>query len=839
VGPLAAEIGRIPGITAADALSFVDLDPGSLEAGGTIVDRPLRVLGFDADYQAHHPSIRLVDGSLDPSSAVLSVEAARTLGVEPGGTVSLTIPGRTEPLTLPVGGIADLARATPLFASRKSTKLEDFLYVPNSVVVSPALFESTIIPAFQAAAATQGSVRKTFPVLEVDVMVDRGRLRSDPAHALAQTSAVATAIGQVAPGQDYLIDNISNTLEVARADAAVGKRMFIFLGLPGVVLAAFLAAYAGSVLASTQRREHANLRIRGADRAVLARILAYKTLAFACAGSLVGVALGLLAVMVIAGRSSLLAASTADLVASALIALGVGVVTIGLALYLPGRRALGREIAQERRELELDPAPAWRRWRLDVALVVVAIVATAVALAGGAFDAPAGSVSLGQSASLPSYLLLAPMVAWIGGTLLSVRVLQAGTARLPLPAPPRFGPVVRGTLTRSLRRRSWTLGTGMVGLGLVVAFGVNLALFSSSYDAAKAADARFVIGSDLRITPSVLSGQPHPPEYASSLEVPAVTAVSPVVFELENAVLIGPYDQDRADLTAIDPTSFERVAPLSDSFFLDGTAAETMAALAADPHGLLVDADLADELFVETGDDVRVVLARGTDRQTVADFHVVGRFDRLPGFPQGVSLVTTVDRYAAATGLDQVDFFLARTADAGADGLDRAVVALEEGPGRQDPITIDTTATALNKDQSSLTALDIHGLVRLDLLATLLMSVTCVAIFVFGLMLQRRREYVTLRAQGMPERQVGALVLGEAGLVAVGGLLAGAAVGVAMAYVFVHILRPLFVLEPRMTVDGTGLALLLALPIVATGVSALAAATMLRRMRPTELLRDP
>ena len=68
---------------------------------------------------------------------------------------------------------------------------------------------------------------------------------------------------------------------------------------------------------------------------------------------------------------------------------------------------------------------------------------------------------------------------------------------------------------------------------------------------------------------------------------------------------------------------------------------------------------------------------------------------------------------------------------------------------------------------------------RLDLLATLLMSVACVAIFVFGLMLQRRREYVTLRAQGMPARQVGALVLGEAGLVAVGGLVVGAVVGIA------------------------------------------------------------
>ena len=111
--------------------------------------------------------------------------------------------------------------------------------------------------------------------------------------------------------------------------------------------------------------------------------------------------------------------------------------------------------------------------------------------------------------------------------------------------------------------------------------------------------------------------------------------------------------------------SFGRVAPLADSLFLDGTAAETMDALAADPRGLLVQADLADSLSVETGDDVRLVLARGTEQQTVADFHVVGRFDEMPGFPEGVSLVAGLDAYTRATGLDQADFFLARTGRGG------------------------------------------------------------------------------------------------------------------------------------------------------------------------------
>ena len=108
-------------------------------------------------------------------------------------------------------------------------------------------------------------------------------------------------------------------------------------------------------------------------------------------------------------------------------------------------------------------------------------------------------------------------------------------------------------------------------------------MFSATYDAAKAADSKFVVGSDLRVTPSVLSPRGHPPSFASKLKAPGVSAATPVVFKPENSVLIGPYNQDLKDLAAIDPASFERVATLSDSFFVDRSAAGAMAALPGGP----------------------------------------------------------------------------------------------------------------------------------------------------------------------------------------------------------------------------------------------------------------
>lgn len=482
--------------------------------------------------------------------------------------------------------------------------------------------------------------------------------------------------------------------------------------------------------------------------------------------------------------------------------------------------------------------PAWQRLRLDFILLGFVVVGEIAALRSGAFDAPPGSVYAGQAVSLPSYLLLAPIVAWVAGMLLAVRVFEAFASRTPLPSAPRFGTPVRGTLSRSLRRRSWSLAGGVIAVGLVVAFGTSLALFAATYDSAKAADARFVVGSDLRVTPSVLSNREHPPSFASKLRVPGVSAATPVVFKLENSILIGPFNEDRENLAAIDAQSLGRVERLSDAFFPGSSAVKAMAALRADPRGILVASTTADDLQFGRGDKVKVLFARGTKQQSLQTMHVVGLFKKLPGFPRAPNLVANLDFYTQTTGLAHADFFLAKATDPGHAGLARATAALRSGPGRADRITIETTETALDKDQSSLTALNVHGLIALDSLYTLMMAAAGIAIFVFGLMLQRRREYVTLRAQGMYAREIRMLVLGESAVVAAGGLVAGILVGTGMAALLVHVLRPLFGLDPSLTFSLAGIGTLAGLALTATLASALAATAVLRRLKPTELLRE-
>jgi putative ABC transport system permease protein len=835
---LAARVRAIPGVASADPLAFVDLPPGSVGVGSRMLTDTTRVFAFGEAYRRHYPSALVAAGSLRPGSVAVSVEAARALQASVGASLQINLPAGRGPLVRPIGGLTDLSRARPLFYSRRASDLEAFLYLPHSVVIDRSSFTGQIIPAFQAALGARNRITRTQPIQELDIRLNRSQLQSDPGTALGQARRIATAVDQLSPRGSYAIDNASNALQVARDDAAVAKRMFLFLGLPGALLAAFLTGYAGNILASTQRREQALLRIRGADGGHLLRMLVLRTLVLAGAGSLVGVALGLLAVTVILGPSTLFETSAAQLALTAVISAIVGMLATGLALYLPGRRALHREITQERAEIELAPMPAWRRYGLDVMLLLAVVAGEVIALRSGAFNAAPGSVYAGRAVSLPSYLLLAPLGVWIAGVMLSVRLFHAAASRSPLGLGAAFGTPVRGSLTRSLRRRSWSLAGGVAAVGLVIAFGTSLLMFTTTYDAGKAADARFTLGSDLRVTPSVLSTMPHPPAYASQLQVPGIADVTPVVYRPQNAVLTTAFNEDQKSLAAIDPAGFRRVGALSDRIFPGGSAGAALSALRRDPRGVLLTTTTADDLKVTVGDQVKVLFARGTARQTDVKARVVGLFDRFPGFPDGVDVISNLSRYESATHGTPADFFLARTSTPGAAGLAAASDALRRGPGSRDRLNVDTTRTTLNKDQSSLTALNVRGLVDLNALFTLLMAAAGIAMFVFGLMLSRRREYVTLRAQGLQTHELRALVLGETGVVTGFALVAGVLVGCAMGVLLVRVLQPLFVLGRDAAFSVAGTAVLAGLVVLAAVLSAVAATELLRRLNPTELLRE-
>ena len=164
-----------------------------------------------------------------------------------------------------------------------------------------------------------------------------------------------------------------------------------------------------------------------------------------------------------------------------------------------------------------------------------------------------------------------------------------------------------------------------------------------------------------------------------------------------------------------------------------------------------------------------------------------------------------------------------------------AIGSLSSGPGQAVPIHIDSTETTLSKDQSSLTAINVNGLVRLNTFYALVTSVTAIAIFVFGLLVHRRGEFVALRALGMASREVRTLVIVEAAVVTLCGLAAGLLVGSLTALLSIGVLRGLFVLDPRIALPVGRFAAIGLVVLVAAVVSGLVAAELLRRLDSVEI----
>ncbi len=826
---LALRIGQLPGVAYASQLSLADLGLDTLTTSSATAVGPTRIFGFDEAYASHDETISIVDGALSTDGAVVSAEVAEALAVAPGDTVTVALPDGSK-LDLEITGVADLSRSRSLFSSRRGGDLETFIYNRNSVVVSPTLFAERVFPAYERAIARGTERLKSPPIREIDITVDRELLDADPATAVGETRAVAADVMALAQGQDYLLDNISNTLTVAAGDAATAKRLFVFLGVPGGFLAAILAAYSGSVLAHAQRREQATLRIRGASRRHLLRMLAVRTGLLTAAGAVVGLIAGYVAASAILGQESLARASNASVLTSAFVGTLGGFLATGLALYFTGRLAIDREINEDRARMQ-ERAPLWRRWRLDIVVTVLLVVGTVVAVSSNAFSGQAGSVYYGWSVQLNLTLLLLPLAVWLSGSLIVARITSGALNRVRPTSSPAFGRVTSGLVRRSIGRRPWAISTGAIVVSLIVGLAVSLAAFTTSYDVAKTADARYANGSDIKITPSPTANRSYAAEDADLFRTSHITDVTPVVYGLSNVILRSARTSDPANLVAVDPSGFTSVSPL------DEAVAAMLPVLDSDPSAILLTAEMADFLRAEVGDPLNVLLARATDEQVETQLKIVGLFERLPGFPSGADAIMSIGRHTELVPTKNPDFFLAAT---GFDDstLNRAVDELRAGPASADHLQIDTRQSTLDRDQSSLAALNISGLVSLDSAFALAMATVTMVVFVFGLLLQRRREYVTLRAQGLEQSTVRSLILAEAVITALAGALGGILIGGVMGYYFVMVLRPLFVLDPAYTLPPAALAPVLLLVLGATLICSAVGSRLVNRLEPTELLRD-
>jgi putative ABC transport system permease protein len=826
---LRTQIAATPGVVASAAVAAVDLGAGALSTPATTLAATTALFAFDPSYVGDFGIVRITSGAFTAGGALLSTEAADALAIRPGGQVAVRLPTGSA-LTVTVTGIADLRGAGPLFASRNPDTQGEFTYIPNVVVIDQATFTSSVLPALRADATSATPHLRTTPVLEVHIRADRGRYSTlAPAEALVRAQALRRTIERIDPGDARVIDNVAGALGAAQRDSVLARILFLFLGTPGVLLGAYLARYAAGLLAESERREIAILRARGAGPRHLAQSLLTETLALGAFGALSGLVVAAALVTAVFG-SPLPPGSTAQTIAaSSGLAILAGIVTTAVALYLPRRLARSREIADERGELASEPRdPVWVRARFDLIFIALAAIIEAITLLAGGFRPTAAE---GQSLSLSFYTLLAPVFLWIGLTLLLVRVVLWWLRRRVARPSSTFGPVVTGLARRALARRTGPFSAGLIALALAVAFGTSLALFIGTYDAHQRADARLVVGGDVRVTPS--STAPHTLTDTAWLSVPGVADVTSVI-SIPDA-LVG---NDKRALVAIDPVTFARVAAPPDAFFPDGGANAAFAALRADPVAALISDELARTFNILPGDTVAIRLARPDGSLVPVTFHAVALFSSFPGFAQGIDLVVDQPAVSRAIGKATADLYFLRAQNSSSTSLAAVAAALRALPDASQ-LAVQTTTEAYNQDQSTLAALNLAGLGGIVTAASALMSAAAAAVFITTLLAARRKEFITLRALGLRSADLRRLIASE-GLLLVGlGLGVGFVVGAAMATLDIQILAPLFVVPPLVPdLALGGVAALAALVVGGAAIAIGSGAVSVARLHPTEILRE-
>jgi putative ABC transport system permease protein len=817
---ISEQLAAVPGVRRVDRFAATDVVVGR---PGRPERSTARLFAVDPAYLHDHPWVRVPDGSFG-SGALLNQSLRGSSGLDSAGQVTIALPSAPSPLaTVPVGGVVDLRTAYTWFAIPTGEVQGDIAVVPRAIVVDYDTFDRVVRPALiQSLGATTPVLNpglQDLPPVDVEthISVSHTAYPTDPASAETWSTTLQHQLEARATGQIVVADNAVESLTAAKDDARNAKVLFLLLGIPGVLAAAALGLAAESALSEAHRREQALLRLRGATDGQLAWLGALETGVAGLLGAAVGVLVAALAVGAVTGQAvwTQLPGGRLAVSLSAAVLAGLAVVVVRvLRIRRAGRRA---EVAANRRVLERGWSPTWRRARLDLLAIAVGVAILVVnQLTGGLRQGPVE----GPPLALFLYVMLAPIVLWVGISLLAARGLLAGLTRWARPGAARPLTSWWATTLRWLGRRPARAGAALVLGVLAVSFGTEVLAFTATYETAKDADSQAAFGADLRLTPATENPATPPP-------APELAGTSPVRFV---PARVG---SDRKTILTIDLASYGG-AVIGRQEMLAG---EGTAALAGDPTGVLVAPEIATGFAVGPGDILPVMLFPDDgEKSRNINLHVRGVFLSVPPTDPVAELVMGTGALPGFA-LPPPETYLARVAS----GLPvpEAAVALRDGPvGRSFQVT--TRADRQRSEPRSLTALNLGGLGLLESVGAGLISAIGVAVLGAFVVMERRREFAVLRTIGAGPRRLLSGPAQEAALTVFGSLVLGIPIGLGLAALSVRILGLFFWLPPPLvTVPAAPLSIFVLL-VVATAVLASGIAlAAVNRVAPAATLREP
>ena len=786
------------------------------------------ILAVPPGYLDHIQTFRFLRGSLVPGQIVFDQQLAATLQVQPGDVVSLQPRSGTPPKRFRVSGVALVTAPDVLFQALNPLAGPAPAQPPADIAILPLdTFAKTVapsLPAIGSADANAASIPGAQSAIQwqVQAQVDPAALAGSPAHALRRATQIRNVVERTLPGQVQFVDNLSDSLTTASGDALYAETLYIMLALPGAIVALGLAYLAALGTAERDRREIALLHARGASRRDLILLAALESAVLGLAAGALGTVAARLAVAH--------AASGGQGARRTLVTFGICTalaVAGALAARLGTTFAVARRtVSEARREVQRTTKPLWQRLYLDLlALAVSGLVYWLTARTG--FSAVVNPDS-NPTLSLSVYMFLAPALLWIGGTLLLVRLRGRVIEWLALRAAGGRASSWPGFLLVSAGRRGPAINRGLLLVGLLLAFGVDLGIFSATYDQQARVDAQLTLGADVVVTapPGAIAKHRLEQEVARTPGVRGTTS-------LDHAyAYVGP---DLQDIFGVDAATLTRGSSLRDSYFLGGGVAQTLSRLRATPDGVLVSNETISDYSLHLGDLLSLrVRDRATGRFHVAPFHVVGVVQEFPSAPRDSFMVANL-RYLQDVTHDPGPNVIFVRSDGDAVRISHRLAAATGSAGT----AVKNIRQQALQTVSSITTVDLTGISRIEEAFALALAAAAMGLFVTTALVERRQELATMAALGASLRQIASFVWSEVAIVLAAALALAALLGWLLAEMLVAMLRHVFDPPPdHLAAPWAFLAGLGGAAIVGTLAATAIAATGIRRLPLGAILRE-
>ena len=536
---------------------------------------------------------------------------------------------------------------------------------------------------------------------------------------------------------------------IAEALGFINTFLLVFVVI-ALVVGTFLILNTFFILVAQRSRELALLRVLGASRRQVGRLVLIEAAVVGFLGSTIGIGFGFLLAMALKALFGVVGLDLADAglefrLRTLLVSYAVGMTVTLIAAYLPARRASRVAPVEALRE-GAQPRSSTISRLLVVGLVLIAIGAglITVGLVGEGGRA-ALLVGIGILGVLIGVTLTSPVV---GAPLL---VLLRATYRRVFGA---VGGLAAENALRNPVRTAVTASALMVGLALVATMSVLGASTKASVDRliAESYTADLVV--------SNVIGQPFSPGIGQQVsELDGVERVAPARYT--------PAQVDGSDeyVAATEPEAFAEMVTLDVpegdlADFTDGT--------------VMVEEGKADDEGLSPGDTVTLTLPGGDQ-----DLEVAGTYEQNPAI--GAPYLFTLDAFVEGGLRPQDNYVYVQVADSAS--VDTVKDEMNDVVADLPLVSVKDQQAFAEEQRAQIDQLlfIVYALLALAIVIAVLGIVNTLALSV----IERTREVGLLRAIGMQRRQLRRMVRLESVAIA----LLGAVLGMIMGVVFGVVLQ--------------------------------------------------